>query len=245
MKRRQKEQQIPEPGDVCVLSWAVSPQYSEPQDHYVTLPLTGLQPCLIETRHGKTTKTVGAPVAVLPTDPPTSAPRQCPTYAKLLSLMWHEFDRKIKKGQATDMVQEWSEASHTDPPFRSDQLNKLIEGVKTFLNAAKNGIPETITAAVTELERTKNLAARWVPWRYLKCEETESRKENWRIIERWSTWEALGMTTRQRFDEHMKHFGKWHPTNKKDVSREMNTFGARCRYLRCECTKAKRKIGQA
>ena len=112
MKQRKKKQ-IQEPGEVCILNWAVSPRYPEPHDHYVSYPpVAGLQPCLItepNSPHGA--------LVVLPTDPPHSGPQQCPTYARYLSLMWHEFERKIADGRTKDVLD--ATAAYADePPFR-------------------------------------------------------------------------------------------------------------------------------
>jgi hypothetical protein len=205
--------------------------------------VSGLQPCLIEISHGKSTKIIGA-LVVLPTDPPSSGrldPVKHASHARYLSLIKHELEREIENGRTTDVV-EASEASHTDPPFRSQQLNKLIEGVEKFLRAAKNSLPKTLTAAATELESTKDRAGRWTPWYYLRYEVTADRKENWRIISRWADWESHQMTWLERLDEHLRHFKKPRPSDRKEFLQIKNAFEHRCRFLRCQSTvKAKRK----
>ena len=209
MKQR-KKQQIPEPGKVCILRWAVSPRYPEPHDHYVSYPpVAGLQPCLITEPNG-----MHGELVILPTDAPNSGPQQCPTYARYLSLMLHEFKRKITDGRTRETVKA-SGAHYTDPPFRSQQVNELIEGVEKFLSTAKNHhLPGNLTAAASELQRTMSRAERWTPVYHLPYEMTESREKNWRIIARYPEWERRGMTPSERFDEYLQHFGERFPSDK-------------------------------
>jgi hypothetical protein len=237
MMKQRKKKQIPEPGKICILNGAVSPRYPEPQEHYVPYPpLAGLQPCLIIAQD----EMCGA-LVVLPTDPPHSDPQQCPIYAWYLALIRHEFEKEIEEGRTTDVL-DASAACAYEPPFRSQQVNELIEGVEKFLSAAKNYLPGNLTSAASELKRIKRRAERWTPIYHLPYEMTEGRQKNWRIIERYPEWERLGMTPRERIDEYLQYFGERLSSDKELRSLQLNAFGHRCRYLRCQCTvKAKRR----
>jgi hypothetical protein len=157
-----------------------------------------------------------------------------------LSLIKHELEREIENGRTTEVL-DATYAYHTDPPFRCEKLNELIEEVEKFLDASRNGLPKTLTAAAVSLETAKTKAARWTPLYYRRYEITAERKEDWRIIEQWPVWESRGMTSSERRDEHLKHFGKPLPSNWRADVRTKNTFEHRCRFLRCQATvRAKR-----
>ena len=240
MKHR-KRKQIPEPGDVCVLESAFSPRYPEPHVHYVICPaIAGLQPCLIQTGP----ITLYGALVVLPKNPPSSGPLDRKTYAshtRYLSLIGHELAREIEEGQDSQFVQEASDASHTEPPFRNQELINFVEQVEKFLVAAKPCLPKTLTAEISSLEAATIAPARWTPLFCMHYNVTQKREEDWRIIERWPEWEKEGCSWHERLDEHLTYFSKELPRHPMERSRLVNNFQHRCRFLRCPCKVRARK----
>ena len=59
---------------------------------------------------------------------------------RYLSLMMHEFERKIAEARTAEILKA-SRARYTDPPFRSQQVNELIDGVEQVPQRIKRSSP--------------------------------------------------------------------------------------------------------
>ena len=232
---------VPPPNQIALLKGAYSPEFIEPQKHYVAYPVTaGLQACLVEVELPNKAIQIFDALTILPRQVQHSVGEPDPVYECWLGLIDSFYSVEIAAYSTDSLVKKLEAKRAGDPPFLPTRQLGLTLAADAMLDDGY-GAQIRKPAAVAQPEWNEFLssiqrAKCWYPLHWKTREARNDCENQWRILAAWETWERAKLSWVDRAKAHAANFPTRAAQAKlsgraQKTSSMPHAFQKRCRYL--------------
>ena len=229
------------PAQIALLKGAYSPEFIEPQKHYVAYPVTaGLQACLVEVELPNKAIQIFDALTILPRQVQHSTDDPDPVYACWLGMIASHYSVKIAAHKADPPIKALESKRAGEPPFLPPRQLALRFAAEALLDDGYGGQmrqPAEVAHSVwreflSSIERAKC----WYPVHWQTRDAREALEEQWRILAAWEHWEKAKLPWTERLRSHRENsparVASAKPHRHAPASlKQLDAFQKRCRYL--------------